>query len=80
MDKVRAYAVIEDGKINVPTISNARRAAIVNWLVVEANLMIYSKDTDEYIKQLWEENKRDATIIEVEVSPLDSPSTDKINH
>ena len=34
------WAVIDDGKIKFRTVSDTRRAAMVNWLVTEHNCMI----------------------------------------
>ena len=47
---VSGYAMIEDGRILVDTVSMTRRAAIVNWLCVHRNIMIYNSYTDREIE------------------------------
>ncbi|KKL26426.1 hypothetical protein LCGC14_2395420, partial [marine sediment metagenome] len=37
--KVKGYAIITNNKIDVRTVSETRRAAIINWIVVEGGRM-----------------------------------------
>ncbi len=55
-----AFAVVKNDQIDVCTVSDTRRAAIVNWLVVSARprVMIFSSFTDEHIERLWEHHRR----------------------
>lgn len=48
------WAVIDGSGINVRTVSDSRRAAIVNWLVTNG-YMILAHHTDEEIERLWEQ-------------------------
>lgn len=47
------WAVIDNGYILVRTVSDTRRAAIVNWLGTERNCFISIHMTDEQIERLW---------------------------
>ncbi len=67
-EREKAYAVVSDDKINVLTVSDTRRAAIVNWLVVDRGCLILRTDTDEQIEHLWEQEQGDASVAAVEIS------------
>lgn len=67
-EKAKAFAVVADEKINVRTVSDTRRAAIVNWLVVDCNCLILRTDTDEQIEHLWEQERGNASVAAVEIS------------
>lgn len=41
------------GQIYVKTVSDTRRAAIINWLVTEKECLITVFHTDEDIESLW---------------------------
>lgn len=47
------FAAIDGGQINIKTVSDTRRAAMINWLVTERNVMIYNAMTDEHVERLW---------------------------
>lgn len=47
------YAAINEGIINVKTVSETRRAAIVDFLVVSAGVMVGAHATDEWIEDAW---------------------------
>lgn len=66
-EKAKAFAVIANEKIDVRTVSDTRRAAIVNWLVVDRGCPIFNSDTDEQIDHLWEQECGDATVAAVEI-------------
>ena len=51
---MNAWAIIEFDEIKVPTISESRRAAIINWLVVHHHLMVLNSMTDDEIDKMWE--------------------------
>ena len=55
----QAWAVVseDDGSIYTDTVSSTRRAAIVNWLVVNG-VMIPAMDTDEQIEALWHKHSK----------------------
>lgn len=67
-EKERAFAVIVGEKIDVRTVSDTRRAAIVNWLVVDRGCLILRTDTDEQIEHLWKQEQGDAIVASVEIS------------
>ena len=62
------YAVIENGKIDVRTVSLTNRAAIVNWLVVNHDHKIYSNTTDHQIETLWKIEKGNASVVKVNIT------------
>jgi len=66
--KAKGWAVCDNGGILITTVSPERRAAIVNWLVMERKLMILSTDSDNYVEEAWHELKGDAYCCEVEIS------------
>lgn len=51
------YAVTAFGNILVPTVSPTRRAAIVNYLVAAAGVLIDITWTDEAIEEMWKAHK-----------------------
>ena len=63
-----AWAVVHKDAINIRTVSPTRRAAIVNWLVVERDYLITNARTDEQIETLWELECEDETVEQVHVS------------
>lgn len=50
------WAVIENGTINIRTVSDTRRAALVNWLIAEKRLMALNTATDDQIEAMWHAN------------------------
>lgn len=62
----RGWAVVDDGLIDVRTVSLTRRAAIVNWLVTHG-VVIGSTYSDEQIEALWFVHKVEAECKEVEI-------------
>ena len=66
-----AYAVIDNGEIKVLTISDTRRAALVNWLVTERRCMIMNSTTDDQIEQMWADECGEARIgmVELRLAP-----------
>ena len=67
-ERAEAYAVIADEKIDVRTVSETRRAAIGNWLVVNCGCLILNSTTDEQIEQIWSERSGDAFVAKVEIN------------
>lgn len=59
VNSISAWAVVDKrtGTILVKTVSDSRRAAIVNWLVAEAGIMIYNSTTDAEIEAYWRSSK-----------------------
>jgi hypothetical protein len=54
MAEATGWAVVTlSGNIFVKTISDTRRAAIVNWLVTEHRHLVMNSDTDEDIESMW---------------------------
>lgn len=67
-EKTEAYAVIADEKIDVCTVSDTRRAALVNWIVVNCGIPLFNWTTDEEIEQIWKERCGNAFVGNVEIS------------
>lgn len=65
---VKGYAVVQNGIINIKTVSPSRRAAIVNWLIVEHSIRIFQWTTDKDIETLWEHNRGCATVNTVKIT------------
>lgn len=63
-----AWAIVHKGTIDIRTVSPTRRAAIVNWLVVERGYLITNAHTDEQIEMLWELECENETAEQVHVS------------
>lgn len=51
--RARGYAIANSGEIDIRTVSGTRRAAIVNWLVAQAGVMVFAYWTDERIEDAW---------------------------
>lgn len=66
--KATGWAAIENGRILVRTVSDTKRAAMVNFLVTERNTFIYSETTDEEIERMWHRYKQGAEIDYVTIS------------
>ena len=63
-----AYAVIEDEKIDIKTVSLTRQAAIINWLVTKKKIMIYNSDTIDDIETYWKRHQGDAKVESISLS------------
>lgn len=66
------WAVVDNGKILVDTVSSTRRAAIVNYLVVYKGIRIFDSYSDAKIEELWAGNKVSAAVQEVKIA-IDLP-------
>jgi len=55
------WAVVEDGEIDMRTVSPHRRAAIVNWLVVGPGIPVWDDMDDESIYRLFDIHKGPTT-------------------
>lgn len=51
--------------LDVRTVSPTRRAAIINWLVVVAGILVTSNHNDDQINAMWEAYCGDAIVIPV---------------
>jgi hypothetical protein len=65
------YAIVEDGKIDVRTVSPTRRAAIVNFLVVSRGAFITNAMTDDIIDSIWRDRANGAYVIGVDIKPTE---------
>jgi len=72
-----AWAVKDYYGINVKTVSDTRRAAIVNWLVTVPKIMIYNHMTDAEIESLWRNRPLQAEVIKVSISETESELSQK---
>lgn len=66
------WAIIDNGEINVATISPTRRGALVNWLVVRANVFVRHDHTYAQIESMWDERRFDAKarVTDVQIEEL----------
>lgn len=68
MATAKGWAVIDEaGNINVRTVSEHRRAAIVNWLFTVANVHVMRWMSDAFIEDLWKAKRKANTVVEVTV-------------
>lgn len=61
------WAVIDGDAIKVRTVSDTRRAAIVNWLLTERRKLIVGGTTDATIERFWLENCGEARAVQVAI-------------
>lgn len=61
-DYKEGWGVVDRNGLNIRTVSPTRRAAIVNWLVVEAGCAILASHTDGHINALWDAHRGEALI------------------
>lgn len=59
--------MLTDDGLDMRTVSDTRRAAIVNWLVAAKQIMIFTYDTDAQIEATWNRNKGTAQVVPVSV-------------
>lgn len=74
VEKAEGWAVVSKGKILVKTISDTRRAAIVNWMVTERSVLVRASWDDDTIERIWHESNRGdtqtiCTTVSIELSP-----------
>jgi hypothetical protein len=62
-----AWGVIDDEGLKVRTVSDTRRAAIINWLVTEAGVLITSFHSDDQINAIWDAKCGDALVRPVRI-------------
>jgi len=65
------WAIIDNDEIKVRTVSPTRRAALVNFLLVERLVAVLEDTSDEAINQLWEQHRGDASITLVMIRAKD---------
>lgn len=67
MTTAKGWAVIKHGLIDMKTVADTRRAAIVNWLYLEGT-MVYRWTTDDEIDDMWERAVSWARELHAEIS------------
>lgn len=54
MTQALGWAVVASGaRVFVRSVSDTRRASIINWLVTEKQVGVYAYHTDDDIERLW---------------------------
>lgn len=61
------WAVVDGGEIKVRTVTDTRRAAVLNWLCTEKRLVALMTATDELIEQTWQRQRGDAFAAQVAI-------------
>lgn len=61
------WGVVVDGAIKIRTVSDTRRAAIINWLLTDGGLLVVHGARDDAIEAVWDAHRGNATVVEVEV-------------
>lgn len=64
----KGWAVKDPEGINIKTVSDTRRAAIVNWLVVEKGIGVYNATNDAQIEMTWRNLCGPSEVMEVSVT------------
>ena len=67
--EVSGWAVANDGAILIRTVSDTRRAALVNWLCTEGGWMALWNSTDAEIERAWRNRRGVAEVVPVTVLP-----------
>lgn len=67
---------VQDGRgcVLMRTVSDTRRAAIINWLCTEAGLLATQFARDEQVEQAWKAKRGAARAVQVSVQALSSGS------
>lgn len=63
MNKATGFAVVDQGIILVNTVSATRRAALVNWLMLN-NFVVTNRATDMEIENAWQSNRPSSHSVE----------------
>lgn len=66
-DYADAFGVIDDDGLNVRTVSDTRQAAIVNWLVTKANIMVRTYHGEDEINTMWDAHRGEAIVQPVRI-------------
>lgn len=66
---VKGWAVHDANGINVRSVSPTRIAAIINYLCTDRGLPMLNTATTKDIEKAWALYRRDAEVIEVDISP-----------
>ena len=66
-DYREGWGVVGADGLDVRTVSDTRRAAIVNWLVTSGKHLCRGATTDEQIENLWEHFCGDALVRPVRI-------------
>lgn len=65
----QGWAVVDSfGYPKIKTVSDTRRAAIVNWLVTDCEVMVFNGDTDGQIERTWQRLRASHNVVPVTVS------------
>ena len=62
------WAVTENGTLKIRTVSDTRRAAIVNFLCTERHVLVLDDATDRQIEDKWQELRGKAEVLAVTVA------------
>jgi hypothetical protein len=73
MVSAEAWAVVDCYGTNIlqNTISETRRAAIINWLVTVGGVWVRNTTTDQEIEDLWEKRPAHTQVLPITVSLSD---------
>lgn len=69
--EAHGYAVVENGEINVRSVSPTRRAAMVNFLLTDRATMILNSMADPEIETIWDAKHRGAVIVPVKITRVE---------
>ena len=63
----RGWAVCHKNIVQVATVAPTRRAAIVNWLATDKDIMALAECPDDVLEKLWKTLRDDADVVEVAI-------------
>lgn len=66
-DYVPGWAIRDARGVRIKTVSDTRRAAIINWLVTECQVLVTNLMPDDVIERAWETWRGEAQDINVRV-------------
>lgn len=66
-DYKEGFGVVDHDGLKMRTVSDTRQAAIVNWLVTEANTVVRSYHGEEEINAMWDAKRGEAMVMPVRV-------------
>lgn len=63
----KGWAVRNEAEIFVKTVSSTARAAIINWLITEAHIMVLAGTPDDEIERMFAQRHGNAKVVPVTI-------------
>jgi hypothetical protein len=65
------WGILDQNGISMKSVSETRRAALINWLAATNRTYITGVITDDALNSLWEERRGDALVMRVRIYVAD---------